>query len=149
MALKIGSSAPDFTLPSTSGKSITLSKDFHGQALVLFFYPKDFTRGCTAEACEFKDQFAEFRNLEIPVFGISKDDIATHEKFKKAYKLPFDLLSDEYGKVSGSYDALIPLINMPKRITYLLDRDHKISGIYQGLFESKSHVDAMLKKLKK
>ncbi len=149
MALKLGSKAPDFTLPSTSEKTITLSKDFRGKSLILFFYPKDFTRGCTAEACEFRDQFAEFRNLEIPVLGISKDDILTHEKFKKTYKLPFDLLSDVSGKVCDSYDSLIPLIKMSKRVTYLLDQEHKIAGIYEGLFENKSHVDAMLRKLKK
>jgi peroxiredoxin Q/BCP len=87
--------------------------------------------------------------LEIPVFGISRDSIATHEKFKKAFKLPFDLLSDESGAVCKAYDALIPLIKMPKRITYLLDSNHKIVGFYEGLFENKSHVDAMLTKLKK
>jgi thioredoxin-dependent peroxiredoxin len=149
MALAIGSQAPDFTLPSTSGKKISLSKDFAEKALILYFYPKDFTPGCTAEACEFRDQFAEFRNLEIPVFGISRDDIATHEKFKKVYKLPFDLLSDDTGKICKAYDALIPLIKMPKRITYLLNEDHQIAGIYEGLFDNKEHVKAMLLKLKK
>lgn len=149
MALKIGTSAPDFTLPSTSEKNISLSRDFKGKSLILFFYPKDFTKGCTAEACEFRDQFAEFRNLEIPVFGISRDDIPTHEKFKKAYKLPFDLLSDESGKVCKEYDALIPLIKMPKRITYLLDSEHRIAGVFEGLFENKEHVSFMLSKLKK
>ncbi len=149
MALKIGTSAPDFTLPSTSEKNISLSRDFKGKSLILFFYPKDFTKGCTAEACEFRDQFAEFRNLEIPVFRISRDDIPTHEKFKKAYKLPFDLLSDESGKVCKDYDALIPLIKMPKRITYLLDSEHRIAGVFEGLFENKEHVSFMLSKLKK
>lgn len=149
MALALGTQAPDFTLPSTSKKIIKLSKDLKGKSLILFFYPKDFTRGCTAEACEFRDQFAEFRDLQIPVIGISRDDIPTHEKFKKAYKLPFELLSDESGKVCKAYDALIPLIKMPKRVTYLLDSDHKIAGVYEGLFENKSHVEAMLRKLKK
>lgn len=149
MALSLGSQAPDFTLPSTSVKFLSISKDLKGQAFILFFYPKDFTRGCTAEACEFRDQFGEFRNLEIPVFGISRDDIATHEKFKKAYQLPFDLLSDESGKVCKAYDALIPLIKMPKRVTYLIDSSHKIAGVYEGLFENKSHVDAMLRKIRK
>lgn len=149
MALKIGSQAPDFTLPTTSGRSISLSTDLKGQALILYFYPKDFTPGCTAEACEFRDQFAEFRNLEIPVFGISRDDISTHEKFKKTYKLPFDLLSDMSGKVCKAYDALIPLIKMPKRITYLLDEAHQITAVHDGLFENKDHVHAMLMKLRK
>lgn len=149
MALPIGSIAPDFSLPSTSQKLFNLSKDMNGKALILFFYPKDFTTGCTAEACAFRDQFAEFRNLEIPVFGISRDTILTHEKFKMAHKLPFELLSDASGEVCKAYDALIPFVKMPKRVTYLLDNQHKITGIYEGLFENKSHVDAMLRKLRK
>lgn len=148
MALKLGTQAPDFILPSTSGKTVSLSKDLKGKAMILYFYPKDFTPGCTAEACEFRDQFAEFRTLEIPVFGISRDDISTHEKFKKTFKLPFDLLADESGKVCKAYEALIPLIKMPKRITYLLNADHQIEGIYEGLFDNKEHVTAMLKKIK-
>ncbi len=149
MALSLGAKAPDFTLPSTSDKKFSLSKDMLGKALIIYFYPKDFTGGCTAEACEFRDQFEAFRELEIPVFGISRDDIATHEKFKKAHKLPFELLSDESGKVCKAYDALIPLIKMPKRVTYLLDKDHKIAGVFSDMFESKGHIESMLKKLRK
>src|SRR5690606_39027187 len=121
MALKIGSTAPEFILESTGGKSIDSSNDLKGKAFILYFYPKDFTKGCTAEACEFRDQFEAFRNLDIPVLGVSKDDIVTHERFKKEHKLPFDLLSDPTGEVCKSFDALIPLIKMPKRITYLID----------------------------
>ncbi len=149
MALALGAKAPDFTLPSTSGKKFSLSKDYAGKALIIYFYPKDFTGVCTAEACEFRDQFEAFRELDVPVFGISRDDIDTHLKFKKAHKLPFELLSDETGKVCKAYDALIPLINMPKRVTYLLDQDHKIAGVFSDMFESKGHIDRMLQKLKK
>lgn len=147
MALKIGSKAPDFTLTGTSGTNLQLSRDLKGKELILFFYPKDFTRGCTAEACEFRDNFSEFRNLDIPVFGISRDDIATHERFKKEHKFPFELLSDTSGKVCESYDALIPLIRMPKRVTYLLDQDHRIVAVFSDMFEFKGHITAMLKKL--
>ncbi|MEB2774084.1 peroxiredoxin [Algoriphagus sp. D3-2-R+10] len=149
MALKTGSTAPEFNLKSTGAKSIDLSTDLKGKAFILYFYPKDFTKGCTAEACEFRDQFAAFRNLEIPVLGISKDDIETHERFKKEYRLPFDLLSDPTGEVCKSYDALIPLIKMPKRITYLIDKDHKIAAVFSEMFESKGHIEAMLKGLQK
>lgn len=147
MALQVGSKAPDFILPGTSDLKLHLSKDLKGKALILFFYPKDFTRGCTAEACEFRDNFSEFRDLNIPVFGISRDDIETHERFKKAYKFPFDLLSDESGKVCKAYDALIPLIKMPKRVTYLLDKDHRIAAVYSDMFEFKAHISKMLDKL--
>ncbi|MDX5340629.1 MAG: peroxiredoxin [Cyclobacteriaceae bacterium] len=148
MALSKGTQAPNFTLPSTSNQTFKLAS-YLGKPMILFFYPKDFTRGCTKEACEFRDQFAEFRNLEIAVFGISRDDIPTHEKFKKAHKLPFDLLSDKDGTVCKKYEALIPLIKMPKRVTYLLDEEHKIAAVFDGLFENKAHVEAMLSKLKK
>jgi len=149
MALSVGQKAPDFKLPSTSGQILQMSGDLLGKAFILYFYPKDFTRGCTAEACEFRDQFEAFRNLDIPVFGVSRDDIPTHQKFRKAYKLPFDLLSDGNGKVCKSYDALIPLINMPKRVTYLIDEKHEIAGVFSDMFESKGHIDNMLKKLRK
>ncbi|WP_297334826.1 peroxiredoxin [Algoriphagus sp.] len=149
MALKTGSSAPDFTLKSTGGKQITLSKDFKGKSIVLYFYPKDYTKVCTAEACEFRDQFAAFRELDVPVVGISRDDIQTHERFKKEFSLPFDLLSDPRGKVCKAYDALIPLVKMPKRITYLLDQDHQVVASFSDLFESKAHIDHMLNQLHK
>jgi peroxiredoxin Q/BCP len=149
MALPVGTQAPDFTLAATSLGSITLSKDLAGKSVILYFYPKDFTPGCTTEACEFRDQFAEFRDLNIPVFGISRDNLATHEKFKKTHRLPFELLADESGKVCKAYDALIPLIKMPTRVTYLLDSNHRIAGVFQGLFENKAHIAAMLKELKK
>ena len=147
MALTVGTSAPDFTLTATSLGSITLSKDLAGKSVVLYFYPKDFTPGCTTEACEFRDQFAAFRDLDIPVFGISRDSLATHEKFKKTHRLPFELLADESGKVCKAYDVLLPLIKMPTRVTYLLDSNHQIAGVFQGLFENKAHVSAMLKQL--
>lgn len=149
MALKKGTKAPDFNLPSTGDKKISLSKDFKNQALIIYFYPKDFTPGCTAEACEFRDKFEGFRDLSIPILGISKDDIATHEKFKTTYKLPFDLLSDSSGKVCKDYDALIPLIKMPKRITYLLNEDHVIVAAFSEMFEAKKHIENMLKSLTK
>jgi thioredoxin-dependent peroxiredoxin len=147
MALKIGKKAPDFTLPSTSGKNFSLSKDAKGKACIIYFYPKDFTKVCTAEACDFRDQFAAFRDLDIPVLGISRDDMATHLRFKKEYKLPFELLSDEKGNVCNAYDALIPLIRVPKRITYFIDQNHIIQGVFSDMFESKKHVEEMIKML--
>lgn len=148
MALPVGTQAPDFTLAATSLGSITLSKDLAEKSVILYFYPKDFTPGCTTEACEFRDQFAAFRELDIPVFGISRDNLATHEKFKKTHRLPFELLADESGKVCKAYDALLPLIKMPTRVTYLLNSNHQIVGVFQGLFENKAHVSAMIKQLK-
>lgn len=144
MAIKIGKKAPDFTLPSTSGKNFKLSKDFLGKSCVIYFYPKDFTGGCTAQACEFRDEFETFRDLDIPIVGISRDDMATHNRFKKAYQLPFELLSDTDGKVCKAYDALVPILGLPKRITYLLDEGHVVKDVFQDMFNAKAHIKKML-----
>ncbi len=148
MPLPIHSAAPDFSLPSTSGETFTLSLDQHGKPCIIYFYPKDFTAGCTKQACEFRDQFAEFRNLDIAVLGISRDDIPTHLKFKAAHKLPFELLSDGSGKVAKQYDATIPLIGMNKRITYLLDGEHRIVAAFQDMFGAEKHIQAMIDGMK-
>ncbi len=147
MALAVGQKAPYFSLPATGGQQIDSKVDLSGKAFILYFYPKDFTKGCSAEACEFRDQFEAFRELDIPVFGVSRDDIPTHEKFKEANRLPFELLSDKDGKVCKSYDALIPLIGVPKRVTYLIDKDHGIAAVFSDMFESKKHVETMVKQL--
>lgn len=144
MGLKTGQKAPDFTLPSTSGKLFSLSSDLKEKPCVIYFYPKDFTGGCTAQACEFRDQFEDFRGLELPVIGISRDDIPTHLRFKKAHDLPFELLSDKSGEVCEKYDALVPLIRIPKRITYLLDQDHRIKDVFQNMLDAKAHIKRML-----
>jgi peroxiredoxin Q/BCP len=149
MALKINNPAPDFKLPATNGQTISLSQDLYGKPCVIYFYPKDFTPGCTKEACEFRDQFATFRNLEVDVLGISRDDVATHIKFKETHQLPFELLSDVTGAVCKAYDALIPIVGIPKRISYLLDASHKIVAVYQNFFGAEEHIRAMLEKLKK
>ncbi|MFC4871721.1 peroxiredoxin [Negadavirga shengliensis] len=145
--LNVGDKAPDFTLPSTAGENFALSKNFRGKSCILFFYPKDFTKGCTAEVCEFRDHFGFLEDLAIPIVGISRDDLSTHYKFKSTYNLPYHLLSDKSGKVCKAYDALIPVIGLPKRVTYLLDDSHHIKGIYQDMFDAKGHIKYMLKKL--
>ncbi|KYG82877.1 peroxiredoxin [Roseivirga echinicomitans] len=148
MALKIGSKAPEIKLKSTSGKTFELSLDLKGKPCIIYFYPKDFTPGCTEEACTFRDAFSDFRDLDVTVIGISKDSISSHQKFKKEHNLPFELLSDPTGKVCKSYDALIPLIKVPKRITYLLDPKHNVVAEYQDMFGAKKHIEVMLKKMK-
>src|SRR5690554_1858679 len=140
MALKIGQFAPDFSLPSTSGKEFSLSRDLKDTACILYFYPRDFTGGCTAEACAFRDSMEVFKNLDIAVLGISRDDLDTHLRFKKANDLPFDLLSDTAGKVSKAYGALVPILYFPRRITYLLDSDHRIKAVHKNLFNAEKHI---------
>jgi len=142
MALEKGTKAPDFKLPSTGG-SFQLYKNVRNEACILYFYPKDFTAGCTREACDFRDHFSYFRNLGIRVIGISFDDVETHRRFQKKYKLPFELLSDTSGKVAQIYDAKVPIFNMSKRITYLLDKNLIIRGVYSNFFDGAAHVKEM------
>lgn len=125
--LKVGDQAPDFTLGSDNNASVSL-RDFHGRIVVLYFYPKDFTTGCTKEACAFRDDFSEFKRRDIVIIGISYDKSEEHEKFKMGYDLPFVLLSDKNKEVSKMYgaDGLV----YAKRITYIIDKDGKILAVY-------------------
>lgn len=143
MPLKEEQKAPNFELASTSGDIFKLS-DQKGEPLILFFYPKNFTKVCTAEVCEFRDAFSEFRDLNVKVVGISQDTISSHHKFKKENKLPFELLSDPKGKVAKLYKATIPVIGMNRRITYLLDKELKIKAVYENMFSADGHVKEMI-----
>jgi peroxiredoxin Q/BCP len=149
MPLSVNAPAPDFSLPSTSGNTFRLSDDQKDKPCILYFYPKDFTNVCTAEACAFRDQFAEFRGLDIDVYGISRDTLETHHKFREAYKLPFDLLADVDGNVAKLYKARIPVIGMTRRVTYLLDAQHRIAAVYEDMFGAEGHIRAMIEKVKK
>lgn len=149
MALLVNTKAPDFTLPSTSGKDFNLYTHAAGKPIVIYFYPKDFTTGCTTEACSFRDHFETFKQLNTLVVGISKDDLATHAAFKKEFNLPFELLSDTHHSVAKAYDAYIPLINFTRRITYLLDGQQRIVAVYENLINAKKHIEQMLAGLQK
>ena len=140
MKLNKGDKAPDFKLPSTTGKEFQLSKDLDGKACIIYFYPKDFTAGCTAEACSFRDEFEQFKDLDIEVIGISKDSVETHQRFKKHHNLQFELLADSEGKVCKLYDAIVPFVGIPKRVTYLLDSDHRIVEILSNFLKGNDHV---------
>lgn len=145
MALKAGGKAPDFSIPSTSGEDFKLTDNV---PCIIYFYPKDFTPGCTEEACSFRDGFSELKGLEIEVYGISRDTISSHKKFQSKHNLPFDLLSDINGQVCKTYDALIPVVKIPKRVTYLIDKDRNIKAVYSDLFGSKKHLSQMISELK-
>ena len=148
MALSIGKKAPHFSLPSSSGKEFNLAIDYLGKPLILYFYPADFTKGCTTEACSYRDSFDVFKGYDIDIVGISKDSVLSHKKFKEKYKLPFELLSDTKLEVAKKYDAVFPIINVTKRITYLLDKTHTIVAVYDNLFLAQKHIDEMVKKVK-
>ena len=134
--LKEGSKAPDFTLPSSDGKTVSL-KDFEGKKnIILYFYPKDDTPGCTKEACDFRDIRKKFNTLDTEIFGISFDSIDSHKKFITKYKLPFPLLSDPDKTVATKYGvykkkSLYGRSFMGiERTTFIIDRDQKIRRIF-------------------
>ena len=104
MAVKIGERAPDFSMATDGGGKVSL-KSLKGKNVVLYFYPKDDTPGCTKEACAFRDSLPDFSKLKAVVIGVSKDPVESHDKFKKKFKLPFPLASDEDGKACKAYGA--------------------------------------------
>lgn len=126
--LEIGDTAPDFTLPDENEILHTLS-DYRGQHVVVYFYPKDDTPGCTKEACNFRDHHETFVKQSIQVFGISYDSPESHKMFKEKYHLPFTLLSDTNKKVSKAYGA--KGLFFPNRITFLIDEQGTILKVYE------------------
>ncbi|MES2636924.1 MAG: peroxiredoxin [Pseudomonadota bacterium] len=136
--LKMGDNAPSFTLNDAEGKSHALS-DYAGQYLVLYFYPKDDTPGCTEEACQFRDDLQRLEKLGAKVVGVSVDDSSSHAEFAKKYHLPFPLLSDKDGEVAKKYNALTNLgfIKIAKRYTFLINPAGKLEKIYLDVKTSK------------
>lgn len=136
--LKIGDDAPSFTLNDSEGQTHYLS-DYAGQYLVLYFYPKDGTPGCTKEACQFRDDLQKLEKLGAKVVGVSVDDGRSHAEFAKKHHLPFPLLSDENGNVAKQYNALTNLgfIKIAKRYTFLINPVGKLEKIYLNVNTSK------------
>jgi len=134
--LKEGSTAPAFKTTDADGQSVSL-KDFRGQRVVLYFYPKDDTPGCTKEACSFRDSFADFQKADIKVLGISTDNEASHQKFTKKFKLPFTLLTDVDHSIADKYETYGQKKFMGRtymgvhRKTFLIDQKGKIKRIFE------------------
>ncbi len=153
MTLNIGDTAPDFTLPTDAeNKEVTLSK-LRGKKVVLYFYPKDDTPGCTKEACDFRDNFATFTQQGIDIFGISKDNIKAHKKFKDKYALPFTLLVDAKADVCEAYGVVDKKSMFGKtflgitRSTFLIDEKGIIRAIWRKV-KVPGHVEQVLVSVK-
>lgn len=145
--IEVGDVAPDFTLPSQSGMQVSLS-DFVGKkAVVLYFYPKDETIGCTMEACAFRDDHERFENLQAEVIGISSDSVKAHERFVQGHGLPFTLLSDERGEVRKQYGVPRTLGFFPGRVTYVLDKEGVVRHVFSSQLGVTRHVKEALKAL--
>jgi thioredoxin-dependent peroxiredoxin len=144
MAIKTGDAAPNFSLPSQNGTSVSL-QDFRGKSVVLYFYPKDDTPGCTAESCAFRDQYEVFKSAGAEVIGISADSPASHQKFAERYQLPFTLLSDQGDKVRNAYGAKSMFGLFPGRITYVIDGNGVVKHVFDSMLNFKGHVEESLK----
>jgi len=147
--VEIGEKAPNFALPDADEKSVRLA-DLKGRPLVVYFYPKDDTSGCTAEACAFRDSLPDFSKLKAAIVGISRDSVESHDKFKKKFDLTFPLVSDEDGKVCEAYGTWVEKSMYGRkymgieRSTFLIDEKGVIRGIWRKV-KVPGHADEVLK----
>ncbi len=148
MSIEMGDKAPDFTVPTEGGGKLALSK-LRGRKVVLYFYPKDDTTGCTAEACGFRDSLPKFGKVDAEVIGISRDSVASHDKFKKKYELPFALAADEGGEVCERYGVWVEKSMYGRkymgieRATFLVDEKGMVRGVWRKV-KVPGHVEAVL-----
>ncbi|MEH7392479.1 thioredoxin-dependent thiol peroxidase [Bacillus sp. JJ1474] len=152
MAVSIGELAPDFELEASNGETIKLS-DFRGKNIVLYFYPKDMTPGCTTQACDFRDKHSEFADVDAVILGVSPDPLARHDKFIEKYDLPFILLADEENKAAEAYDVWKLKKNFGKeymgieRSTFIIDKAGKLVKEWRKV-KVKGHVEEALEYIK-
>ncbi len=144
MALSTNIKAPDFTAKDTQGNTLSLS-DFAGKTVVLYFYPKDDTPGCTKEACSFRDNYSAYQAKDVVVLGVSTDDEASHQAFTSKYNLPFPLLADVDGSITKAYDLYSEMNGMgyAKRVTYVIDGQGSIIRVYDSV-KTETHASDIL-----
>jgi peroxiredoxin Q/BCP len=146
MALSVGQNAPPFNVVASSGERVAL-RDFLGKKnVVLYFYPGDFTHGCTRETCGFRDMYSELASKDTEVIGVSIDSDESHARFAKAYDLPFSLVSDTSRALSKAYEAtnlLTTLTGRSARVTYVIDKKGMIAGVFEGTIAVGKHLDGV------
>ena len=145
--VKVGSVAPNFTLPSQSGEMVSLEDFFGHKPVVLFFYPKDDSPGCTKQVCAFRDDYEEFGRLDAEVIGISSDSVESHRSFSAMHRLPYTLVSDEGGKVRRLYGVPNTLGLFPGRVTYVIDREGVVRHVFSSQVGIDRHVEDALEAL--
>ena len=149
MALKVGDKIPNFTAIKVDGTVFESTSIVGEKVVVVYFYPKDNTSQCTAQACSFRDKYQDFKDLGAEVIGISSDGIASHEKFKQQYKLPFILLSDEDKKIQKMFGVPKALFGiLPGRVTYVADKNGIIIMIFNNIMAA-NHIPKALRAVKK
>jgi peroxiredoxin Q/BCP len=148
MKIEEGRRAPDFKLECDDGETVSL-KELRGKKVILYFYPKDDTPGCTAEACGFRDALPNFKRAKAEVIGISRDSVKSHDKFKTKYKLPFRLASDEEGKVCNAYGTWVEKSMYGRkymgieRATFLIDEEGVVRNVWRKV-KVPGHVEEVL-----
>jgi peroxiredoxin Q/BCP len=143
----VGTKAPEFALASQSGEVVNLSDFLGKKPVVLYFYPKDDTPGCTMEACAFRDEHDTFTKLDAEVIGVSSDSVQEHKRFAEKHHLDFTLLSDEGGKVRQLYGVPSTFGLLPGRVTYVIDKEGMIRHIFSSQIKTSKHVEEALKSL--
>ena len=143
--LQVGTKAPDFTLTNQSGKPVSLRDRIGEKVVVLYFYPKDFTSGCTTEACGFRDSYETFHDAGAEVIGVSADSADSHQAFAQKYQLPFTLLSDPESRVAQVYGLGKVFGLFTKRVTFVIDRQGIIRHVFESQINMDAHVRAALK----
>jgi thioredoxin-dependent peroxiredoxin len=146
-AVREGDRAPDFTLPAHGGGAVRLQQLLGQKTIVLYFYPKDHTPGCTAEARAFRDSYETFVSAGAEVVGVSSDSVASHARFAAKHRLPFILLSDVQGEVRKLYGVEKTLGIIPGRVTYVIDRNGIVRHVFASQFQAERHVLEALRAL--
>jgi peroxiredoxin Q/BCP len=146
--VQVGDKAPDFTLPSQSGDEVRLYDRLGERVVVLYFYPKDNTSGCTAEACAFRDSHEVFSEAGAEVIGVSSDSVDKHAGFAGQHNLPFTLLSDRGGKIRKTYGVPAALGFVPGRVTYVIDRSGTVRLVFNSMRNIGKHISDALEMVK-
>lgn len=144
MSIAVGDKAPDFKLRDQTGKEVSLA-DFRGsKAVVLYFYPKDETPGCTKEACSFRDRYEDFTKAGAEVIGVSGDSVSKHQAFAQHHRLPFTLLADEGNALRKAYGVPATLWILPGRVTYVIDKEGVVRHVFDSQLQATRHIDEAL-----
>jgi peroxiredoxin Q/BCP len=148
MELKVGDKIPNFKAKDTNGNDFDSQEIIGQKPLVIYFYPKDNTPGCTAQACSFRDQYEDFKDLGAEVIGISSDSVESHQKFTQQYRLPFILLSDSEKKIRKLFGVAAGLFGiLPGRVTYVADKTGTIIMVFDSMM-AKRHIPKALEAIK-
>ena len=144
MSIAVGDKAPDFKLRDQTGKEISLASFRNKKAVVLYFYPKDETPGCTKEACSFRDSYEDFVKAGAEVIGVSGDSMAKHKSFAEHHRLPFTLLSDEGNRLRKAYGVPATLWLLPGRVTYVIDKAGVVRHVFDSQLQATKHISEAL-----